>query len=131
MRNNFQKVKDYLFDLGLPIIEENASEELVIINDEDKGISHMMLDCEGEILVVEQFIMPVPANSPSLLKRLLQMNRDFVHGAFALNEDGSKVIFRDTLQLENLDLNELEATINSLGLLLAEHSTELIEFGND
>jgi hypothetical protein len=45
-----------------------------------------------------------------------------------LDETGKKVIFRDTLQLENLDQNELEGSLNSLSLLLSEYSTELIEF---
>jgi len=38
------------------------------------------------------------------------------------------LIFRDTLQMENLDLNELEGSINSLTLLLSEYSNELITF---
>jgi hypothetical protein len=37
-------------------------------------------------------------------------------------------LFRDTLQLEHLDLNELEASLNSLQLLLSEYMNELIVF---
>ena len=51
-----------------------------------------------------------------------------MHGAFVLDETGQKVIFRDTLQLENLDLNELEASINSLSLLLSEYSEQILNF---
>ena len=58
----------------------------------------------------------------------MQKHRDIVHGAFVLDESGEKVIFRDTLQLENLDLNELEGTINSLSLLLSEYSEQILEF---
>jgi hypothetical protein len=63
-----------------------------------------------------------------IFKSLLQKNRDIIHGAFVLEETGEKVIFRDTLQLENLDLNELEASLNSLGLLLSEYADKIIEF---
>jgi hypothetical protein len=59
---------------------------------------------------------------------LLIKNRDIVHGAFVLDESGEKVIFRDTLQTENLNKNELIATINSLSLLISEYSTEMISF---
>jgi len=38
------------------------------------------------------------------------------------------ILFRDTLQLENLDRNELEASIHALSLALAEHSSELINY---
>jgi len=59
---------------------------------------------------------------------LLQKNREIVHGAFSLDETGKKLLFRDTLQIENLDLNELEGSINSLKLLMAEYSEHLLEF---
>ena len=55
-------------------------------------------------------------------------NRDIIHGAFALDESGNKVLFRNTHECENLDLNELEATLNSLALLLSEYADELIAF---
>jgi hypothetical protein len=43
-----------------------------------------------------------------------------------LDESGKNLMFRDTLQVENLDLNELEGSLNSLSLLLSEYSDELI-----
>ncbi len=62
-----------------------------------------------------------------MFRELLQKNRDIVHGAFVLDETGEKIIFRDTLQIENLDQNELEGSINSLTLLLSEYGNRLIE----
>ncbi len=56
------------------------------------------------------------------------MNRELVHGAFILDEGCKYVSYRDTLQLENLDLNELEASIQSLSLALAEYGSELLEY---
>ena len=83
------------------------------------------------ILIMEQNIFDINPNNTTVFKELLKKNRDIVHGAFVLNESGDKVIFRDTLQLENLDLNELEGSINSLGLLLSEYSSELIKFSKN
>jgi hypothetical protein len=124
----FSKVKDYLFELGFEIQTENPAEGLVVITDEEKGISNLVIDCEDEILVLEQFILPLKSADPQILKRLLQINRETVHGALVLDETGSKVIFRDTLQLKNLDLNELEASVNAISLMLAEHAEEFIKF---
>jgi hypothetical protein len=56
------------------------------------------------------------------------MNRSLVHGAFVLDEEEKYVFFRDTLQLTNLDLNELEGTIQALSLALAENGAELLEY---
>ncbi len=54
--------------------------------------------------------------------------RDIIHGGFVLNEDGTKVIFRYTMQIENLDINDFEGALNSLGLLLSEYYEQIIEF---
>ena len=128
MSENLQKVKDYLEELELSISSEDEAEELVVIDDEEKGIKNLIIDCEDPVLVLEQVIMDVPQNTEGFFKRLLQMNRTLVHGAFVLDEEGTKVIFRDTLQLENLDKNELEGSINALSIALAEYAGELIEF---
>ncbi len=128
MSENLEKVKSYLEELGFSISSENTKEELVVIDDEEKGINNLIIDCEEPILVVEQIIMKVPEKANDFFKRLLQINRTVVHGAFVLDEDGKNVIFRDTLQLENLDKNELEGSINSLSLALAENANELISF---
>ena len=128
MSENLKKVKSYLEELGFSISGENTKEELVVIDDEEKGINNLIIDCEEPILVIEQIIMEVPGKANDFFKRLLQINRTVVHGAFVLDENGKNVIFRDTLQLENLDKNELEGSINSLSLALAENANELISF---
>ena len=74
--------------------------------------------------------MEVPKETGDFYRRLLQMNRSLVHGAFVLDEDAKYVFFRDTLQMENLDLNELEGTIQALSLALAENGAELLEYTN-
>jgi hypothetical protein len=42
--------------------------------------------------------------------------------------DGEYILFRDTLQLENLDRNELEASIHALSLALAEYGEEMLGY---
>ena len=128
MSEYFEKVKVFLVDMGYAISQENAEEELVIVNDEESGVKNLIVDCEDPILILEQMIMKVPGKSGDLFRRLLQMNRTLVHGAFVLDEEGKMVLFRDTLRLENLDQNELEGSIKALGLALAENAGELLSF---
>lgn len=128
MSENLDLVKGYLLDLDLHIIEENEPEELVVVEDEENGIKNLVIDCEPPILVLEQLIMEVPARSDQFFKRLLQMNRTLVHGAFVLDEEGKYIFFRDTLQIENLDSNELEGSIRALSLALAENGAELLSY---
>lgn len=128
MSEKFELVKGYILDLDLRISHEDEGEELVVVNDEENGIKNLVIDCEEPILILEQLILQVPAEPGELYKRLLQMNRTLVHGAFVLDEDGKNVIFRDTLQLANLDANELEGSIEALSLGLAEHGSELLGY---
>lgn len=128
MNEHFQIVKDYLLDLDYTLISENEEEGVFWVENEDAGINNLVIGLAEPILIMEQFLFELKSDSPDILKSLLIKNRDIIHGAFVLDETGKKVIFRDTLQLENLDLNELEGSLNSLSLLLSEYMDNLIEF---
>jgi hypothetical protein len=125
---DFEKVKDFLLDMGFVMSQEDPQEELIVIDDEERAIKNLVIDCESPILILEQVIMPMPQDSSDFCKRLLQMNRTLVHGAFVLDDEGTTLLFRDTLQLENLDRNELEGSIDALSLALAEYGSELVSF---
>ncbi len=131
MSENFDLVKAYLLDLDLNIVHEDEAEEVVVVEDNDNGIHNLIIDCEPPIVILEQFIMPVPSHAGDLFERLLKMNNTLVHGAFALDESGEKIYFRDTLQLEHLDRNELEGSISALALAMAEHGGELLSFAKE
>ena len=125
---DFQTVKHYLQELHLAIVKEDPAQHILIVDDDEHGIKSLVVDCEEPLLIFEQMIMQVPANPGDMFRRLLQMNRTLVHGAFALTEDGKQILFRDTLCIENLDLNEMQGTIEALSLAMAEHAAELIAF---
>ena len=128
--SDFDKVKSFIMDMGFSISHEDTKEELVVINDDERGINNLVIDCESPILILEQVIIPMPQNSDDFCKRILQINRTLVHGAFVLDEEGTTLLFRDTLQTENLDRNELEGSIDALSLALAEYASELVSFTN-
>jgi len=126
--SSYAKVKEYLNELSYSIIEENEKENILKIDKEDEGIKSMVIFVDDDILIMEQLIFNVKADDANMYKALLQKNRDILHGAFVLNETGDSVIFRDTLQVENLDLNELAGSLNSLSLLMSEYANQIIKF---
>lgn len=128
MENYFEKVKDYLLELDQNIVMENEEDGVLVIDNEENGISNMFIAVADPLLIIEDYLFDLKQSSEDIFRQLLIKNRDIVHGAFCLDETGTKVIFRDTLQIENLDLNELEGSINSLALLLSEYSDEIIKF---
>lgn len=125
---HFEKVKSYLLELGYDITNEIPEEELVVVENPDNGIVNLIVDCEDPILIVELHLLDIKNEQPGMYKELLKKNREIVHGGFVLDETGTKLLFRDTLQIENLDLNELEGTLNSLALLLSEYYENLIAY---
>lgn len=131
MEENFSKIKDYVMELDYAISYENQADGILAINNESEGIQNMLLVCTPPILIMEQFLVDIKNADDKIYKRILQKNRDIIHGALVLDESGNRLIFRDTLQIENLDLNELEGSINSLSLLLSEFSDELIQFSKN
>jgi hypothetical protein len=126
MQGNFDKVKGFLLDMGIEIASEDRDEELVVANKPDSGIVNLIVDCEDPTLVMEQPIMPVPNDRQTCFTELLKMNRFLVHGAFVLDADRNLILWRDTLQLDNLDSNELEGSIQALVLALTEYGGELL-----
>ncbi len=128
MANHFQVVKGYLLDLNCNITFEDESDGILVVNDEDEGISNLVVGIADPILIMEQTIFEMKEPSKEIYTSLLRKNREIINGAFALDDTGTKVIFRNTLALENLDQNEVEASINSLRLLLSEYFDDLVEF---
>ncbi len=128
MEAHFKMVKEYVMQLQYDITYENVADGVLMISRESEGIKNLIIGVASPILIMEQHIFDIRNKSEDVFRSLLQKNRDIVHGAFVLDASGRKVIFRDTLQVEHLDLNELEASLNSLGLLLSEYSEQIINF---
>ncbi len=128
MENHFSKIKSFLLDLEYTIIKENAEEQLFVAENLEAGITNLIIDCEDPLLIIEVYLFEIKNKNINTIESLLIKNRDIIHGAFALDESGKKVFFRDTLQLENLDFNELQATLYSLEILISEYADNIIAF---
>ena len=128
MKDHFLITKTFLLELDFNITLENPEDGIIVVQKESSGIRNLILGVAPPILILEQFIFKINNQSEKIFKSLLQKNRDIIHGAFVINESGEKVIFRDTLQIENMDINELEGSLNSLSLLMSEYSDKIIEF---
>src|ERR1043166_10297891 len=125
---DFDTVKRFVQELHLAIIDEDPSAGMVVVEDEERGLKHLILNCDDPILIFEQRILDVPTLPGALFQRLLQMNRTLVHGAFVLDEAGKSILLHDTLALAHVDLNEVQGTIAASSLAPAEHAQELIAF---
>jgi hypothetical protein len=73
------------------------------------------------LVVVRVHIGDVPGAQAgtALLRKLLELNaRQLVHASYGL--DGEHVVLSSALELENLDFNELQATLDEIDMALAQ-----------
>jgi len=127
MNAYFEKVKDYLLELDFTIVQEDEADGVFVVENEDQGMKNIVLIVADPMLIVEQYLCDIKKESQVVFQQLLMKNREIISGAFALDESGKRLFFRNTHECENLDLPELEATLNSLAILLSEYSDELIK----
>lgn len=126
--NHFETIEAFAVRLNCSVLYRNEKSGILKIDNQSDGIHNLILGIAPPILIMEQFLFSFRQDDLRMFKKLLQKNRDTIHGAFVINEEGDKVLFRYTMQLANLDFNEFESALNSLGLLVSEFSQEIIDF---
>lgn len=125
---DIDKIAAFASKLDCRILYKDPANGILQIDNQADGISNLILGIAPPILIMEQFLFSFRSDNAAMFKMLLQKNRDTLHGAFVISEEGNKVLFRYTMQLENLNFNEFEGAINSLGLLMSEYAHQIIEF---
>ncbi|WP_312822595.1 YbjN domain-containing protein [Epilithonimonas sp.] len=125
---DFETVEKYILDLNYKVMHKSEDTGVFVIENTLDGIRNLIVGIAPPVIIFEQYLFTINNDNIDMFKSLLMKNRDMIHGAFAITEDGKKVIFRYTLQIHNLDFNEFEAAINSLSLLMSEYYEQLIQF---
>lgn len=126
--NYIDTIENFAARLNCTIVYKNEQNGILKIDNQPDGIHNLIIGIAPPILIMEQFLFSFKEDNMHMFRKLLQKNRDTIHGAFVISEEGNKVLFRYTMQLENLDFNEFEGAINSLGLLLSEYAQQIIDF---
>lgn len=82
------------------------------------------------VIILRVRVMELPGSEPrrsELFRQLLEFNaRELVHGSYGL--EGNHVVLTDTLELENLDFSEFEASFDSITLAVASHLAALAPY---
>ena len=82
------------------------------------------------VVILRVRVMELPKGGPQrteLFRQLLELNaRELVHGSYGL--EGDHIVLTDTLELENLDFNEFQASFESMTLALASHLATLAPY---
>ncbi|HEU4883825.1 MAG TPA: CesT family type III secretion system chaperone [Longimicrobium sp.] len=94
------------------------------------GETPVVISHAPPLLVFRMKVLDVPNDGDKctqLYRRLLEANAsDLVHAAYGLEADD--VILTESLEIENLDFNEFQATIDSFGMAMATQMESLSAF---
>ena len=120
------KIERYLVKLSLTFQEAGAG--TWVVRDAQRGLENLVIILSEPLVILRINVMDVPpSGKEKLFEELLRLNAtDLVHGAYAI--DGKTVILIDTLEAEEMDIEEFEASIDAIGLALAQHYRTLSRY---
>jgi hypothetical protein len=90
------------------------------------------LRVDPPLVVLRAHICDVKAgvDHTPLFRRLLELNaRQLLHTSYGLDDE--HVVLSSALELENLDFNELQATLDEIDMALAQHVPVLVRLAKD
>lgn len=113
------KIESFLLSLSLTY--EEVGDQTWVINDDEKGLENVLVILAHPVVIIRVKVMAIPGTERErFFEQLLRLNQsDMIHGAYAL--EGDDVILLNTLVGETLDLEEFQATLDAIGLALAQH----------
>ncbi|HVY48146.1 MAG TPA: CesT family type III secretion system chaperone [Minicystis sp.] len=124
MPRTAEDVENYLLQLDRRF-ENDAGTFLV----SGSGNTPIAIRVAPPIVAIRVAIGDVPrdaAHQLKVMRRLLEYNAtDLMHVSYGLDAD--HIVLTAALELENLDLNELEAALSDVDLALARHVPELVQ----
>jgi hypothetical protein len=122
-----EDVESYLLRTGLDHHEISEGMWLAEGNGDGAGI---VIHFSPPLVVFRLKVMDLPTDEnrcAGLFRRLLELNAtDLVHAAYGLEQ--GDVILTESLEAENLDFNEFQATLDSFQMALASHFDSLSDF---
>ena len=125
-REDIQSWLDRLDGGGLTVTEIEPNLWLARTREDAEVVVHFA----PPVIILRVRVMELPESEPrrsELFRQLLEYNaRELVHGSYGL--EGDHVVLTDTLELENLDFSEFEASFDSITLALASHLATLAPY---
>ncbi|MDH5681517.1 MAG: YbjN domain-containing protein [Spirochaetota bacterium] len=121
-----KRIDDFLIELSMSY--ETPAEGMWVIHDEFENIDNIVVSLEDPLVIFRIRLMEIPdSGKDEFFEQLLRLNvTSLIHGAYALEDN--HVVIVDTLQAENLDLNEFRASIEAIGMAIINDYKELSRF---
>ena len=109
------------FLIRMDVEYEEVEEGMFLVRTRNGGLP-LVVNHAPPLLLLRMKVMDLASDkgTPDLFRSLLELNAtDVVHGAYGL-EDG-ELILSDTLELETLDFQEVQASVESIQMAASSH----------
>ena len=119
-----QDIEGYLIKMGVSYDE--IGKNTWMIRDNELQLDNLVVTLNEPVVVFHVRLMTIPATCDrlALYEELLRLNAtEMLHGAYGL--ESNDVVATDTLQAENLDFNEFQASVDALNLAITAHYRRL------
>jgi len=122
------KLEGYFIRLGLNY--QQIADNTWVVTDDEAGVHQVVVMVDDPIVVLRVTVMPLPSkNREAFLETVLRMNaNDLVHIAYAV--EGEHLILSNSFILATLDLEEIQAAVDEIGLALIQHYSILSKYRN-
>ena len=124
-----QDIEGYLTKMGITFQELGQKTWMIRDADGDDAVDNLVVTLNAPVIVFHVKLLDIPEGCDRLplYEELLRLNAgEMLHGAYGLA--GNAVVATDTLQAENLDFNEFQASVDSLNLCIISHYKQLSMF---
>src|SRR5262249_1395681 len=120
-------IESYLLRMQLPF--EEIKKGMYLVQAAPGGTENLVISIGGPVVVFRMKVMEMPKTGKreQLYHTLLELNaNEMLHAAYGI--EGANVVICDALELENLDYNEFQATVDDITLAVAKHYSRLAPF---
>jgi hypothetical protein len=125
-------VEAYLGRMNRRFSELETERGTYVVEATDAKLPPVAVRVDPPIVVLRVHVGDVPKDGQGhveLYRRLLTLNaRSLVHTSFGLEDD--KIVLVSALELENLDYNELEATLDEIEMVLVQQVEKLADLSS-
>ena len=119
-----EDIESYLARAEVPY-EVVGDEGMWLVRDSSLG-ENIAIQAAGPLLLFRVKVLELRevGDKAALYEELLRLNAsDLVHGSYGITDEA--VVLTCTLEIENLDYNELQAVLDDFSLALANHYEKL------
>ena len=99
------------------------------VPDSEDLVENLVVSLNDPVVVFHVKLSDIPTECDrlSLYEELLRLNAsEMLHGAYGIT--GNAIVATDTLQAENLDFNEFQASVDALNLAITSHYKRILGF---